>query len=171
MLDLKKFIRDVPDFPQAGILFRDIAPLLENGAAFQSSLTSFRELLKDEKIDKIVAVESRGFLFGAPLAQQLGVGIAMARKQGKLPSDKVAISYDLEYGTNTIEMHSDSIVKGERVLLIDDVLATGGTASAAISLIEQLGGIVIGAAFLIELTFLEGRKSLAPKQVYNLIEY
>src|SRR2546430_7986141 len=150
-LDLKKFIRDIPDFPRPGILFRDIAPLLENGAAFAFALKSFRELLGQEKIDKIVAVESRGFLFGAPLAEYYGVGIVMARKQGKLPSDKVAISYDLEYGTNTIEMHSDSISEGERVLLIDDVLATGGTANAAISLIEQLGGTVVCAAFLIEL--------------------
>jgi adenine phosphoribosyltransferase len=168
---LKAFIRDVPDFPQAGILFRDIAPLLENGEAFGSAITGFRELLKDEKIDKIVAVESRGFIFGAPLAQHLGVGFAMARKKGKLPSDKVSVSYDLEYGTNTIEMHSDSIKKGERILIIDDVLATGGTAGAAISLVEQLGGIVVGAAFLIELKFLEGRKSLSGRRVYNLVEY
>src|SRR5947207_3634956 len=129
-LDLKKFIRDIPDFPQSGILFRDIAPLLENGEAFQSALSRFHEVLKKEKIDKIVGVESRGFIFGAPLAERLGAGFAMARKQGKLPGDKITVCYDLEYGTNTIEMHSDSVLKDERVVIIDDVLATGGTAGA-----------------------------------------
>ncbi|MEP7234016.1 MAG: adenine phosphoribosyltransferase [Ignavibacteriota bacterium] len=171
LVDLRKFIRDVPDFPQAGILFRDIAPLLENGEAFQAALNKFHDLVKDEKIDKIVAIESRGFIFGAPLAQRLGVGFAMARKQGKLPGDKIAVSYDLEYGSNTIEMHSDSITEGERVFIIDDVLATGGTANATISLIEQLGGVVSGLAFLIELTFLDGRKHLQGRAVHNLLEY
>ena len=170
-LDLKQFIRDVPDFPQAGILFRDITPLLENAEAFQAALSQFHLLLKDEKIDKIVAVESRGFIFGAPLAGRMGVGFAMARKQGKLPSDKVSVSYDLEYGTNTIEMHSDSITKGERIFIIDDVLATGGTAGATASLVEELGGVVTGLAFLIELKFLEGRKSLFGRTVYTVIEY
>lgn len=170
-IDLKKFIRDIPDFPQTGILFRDIAPLLENGEAFQAALSRFHELVRHEKIDKIVAVESRGFIFGAPLAERLGVGFAMARKQGKLPGDKISICYDLEYGTNTIEMHSDSITKGERIFIIDDVLATGRTAGATASLVEQLGGAVVGAAFLIELKFLEGRKSLPGRRVYNLIEY
>jgi len=170
-LDLKQFIRDIPDFPKAGILFRDIAPLLENGEAFQATLARFHDILKDEKIDKIVAIESRGFIFGAPLAQRMGIGFAMARKPGKLPSDKISVSYDLEYGSNTIEMHSDSIVKGERIFIIDDVLATGGTANATIALIEQLGGTVAGLAFLMELTFLGGRKSLPGRTVYNLIEY
>ncbi len=170
-IDLKKFIRDIPDFPQPGIMFRDIAPLLENGAAFQSALSHFYDLIKDEKIDKIVGIESRGFIFGAPLAQKLGLGFAMARKQGKLPGDKISVCYDLEYGTNTIEMHSDSINDGERVFIIDDVLATGGTANATISLIEQLGGEVTGLAFLIELTFLNGRKNLPGRSVYNLLEY
>ena len=170
-IDLKKFIRDIPDFPQAGIMFRDIAPLLENGEAFQTSLNRFYELIKNEKIDKVVGIESRGFIFGAPLAERLGVGFAMARKQGKLPGDKISICYDLEYGTNTIEMHSDSISEGERVFIIDDVLATGGTANATISLIEQLGGVITGLAFLIELTFLEGRKNLSGRSVHNLLEY
>lgn len=170
-VDLKEFIRDIPDFPQAGILFRDISPMLENAEAFQAALSRFHELLKDEKIDKIVGIESRGFIFGAPLAERLGVGFAMARKQGKLPGDKISICYDLEYGTNTIEMHSDSITQGERVFIIDDVLATGGTANAAISLVEQLGGVISGLAFLIELTFLDGRKHLPGRAVYNLLEY
>ena len=170
-VDLKKFIRSIPDFPKEGILFRDIAPLLENGEAFQAALQKFHDLIKDENIDKIVAIESRGFIFGAPLARQLGVGFAMARKPGKLPGDKIAVSYDLEYGSNTIEMHSDSIMSGERVFIIDDVLATGGTANATISLIEQLGGHVSGLAFLIELTFLEGRKQLAGRAVHHLLEY
>ncbi len=170
-LDLKSFIRSVADFPTQGILFRDITPLLENGEAFQESLHRFRDLLKDAHIDKIVGVESRGFIFGAPLAASLGVGFVMSRKVGKLPGEKISATYDLEYGTNTIEMHSDSITKGERIVIIDDVLATGGTAHATISLVEQLGGIVTGLAFLIELKFLEGRKSLQGKTVYNLIEY
>jgi len=170
-IDLKKFIRDVPDFPQAGIMFRDIAPLLENGEAFQAALSSFYELIKDEKIDKVVGIESRGFIFAAPLAERLGVGFAMARKQGKLPGDKISVCYDLEYGTNTIEMHSDSINEGERVFIIDDVLATGGTANATISLIEQLGGVISGLGFLIELTFLDGRKNLSGRAVHNLLEY
>jgi adenine phosphoribosyltransferase len=169
--NLKKYIRDIPDFPQPGILFRDIAPLLENGEAFQSALEHFHQILKEEKIDKIVGIESRGFIFGSPLASRLGVGFAMARKQGKLPGDKISICYDLEYGTNTIEMHSDSIAKGERIMIIDDVLATGGTAGATISLVEQLGGEVVGLAFLIELKLLEGRKSLPGRTVYNLLEY
>ncbi|MDP4220600.1 MAG: adenine phosphoribosyltransferase [Bacteroidota bacterium] len=170
-LDLKQFIRSVQDFPQAGILFRDITPLLGNGEAFQSALSRFQELLKDEKIDKVVGIESRGFIFGAPLAERLGVGFAMARKAGKLPADKISVEYDLEYGTNIIEMHSDSITKGERIFIIDDVLATGGTANATITLVEQLGGEVLGLAFLIELKFLEGRKLLPGRAVYNLIEY
>jgi len=170
-IDLKDFIRDIPDFPKDGILFRDIAPLLENGEAFQAAMNRFHELVKDEKIDKIVGVESRGFIFGAPLAQKLGVGFAMARKQGKLPGDKISICYDLEYGTNTIEMHSDSITKGERVFIIDDVLATGGTAGATASLVEQLGGVISGMGFLLELTFLEGRKNLPGREVNCLLEY
>jgi adenine phosphoribosyltransferase len=170
-INLKKFIRDIPDFPQRGILFRDIAPLLENGEAFQSALEHFHSFLKDEKIDKIVGIESRGFIFASPLAQRLGVGFAMARKSGKLPSDKISVCYDLEYGTNTIEMHSDSIARGERIFIIDDVLATGGTADAATKLVEQLGGEVAGLAFLIELKFLEGRKSLPSRKVYSILEY
>ena len=170
-LDLKKFIRDVPDFPEAGILFRDITPLLENGPAFQAALGRFYDLMKDQKVDKVVAIESRGFIFGAPLARQLGVGFAMARKPGKLPAEKISASYELEYGSNTIEMHSDSICPGESVFIIDDVLATGGTANAAISLIEQLGGRIAGLAFLIELTSLEGRKQLSGQAVHNLLEY
>jgi len=169
--NLKQFIRDVPDFPLPGILFRDIAPLLENGEAFQSALEHFHQMLKEEKIDKIVGIESRGFIFGSPLASRLGVGFAMARKQGKLPGEKISICYDLEYGTNTIEMHSDSISEGERILIIDDVLATGGTAGATISLVEQLGGKVVGLAFLIELKSLKGRTSLPGHTVYNLLEY
>lgn len=170
-VDLKDFIRSVPDFPKAGILFRDIAPLLESGVAFQTALDKFHDLLQSEKIDKIVAVESRGFIFGAPLAHRLGVGFAMARKQGKLPADKISVSYNLEYGTNTIEMHSDSITKGERIFIIDDVLATGGTAEATAELVEQLGGVIAGMAFLIELKFLDGRKNLRGRTVNSLMEY
>ncbi len=168
---LQTYIRDIADFPKPGILFKDITPLIEDSVAFRLAITSFEELVKNVEIDKIVGIESRGFLFGAPLADRLGVGFAMARKKDKLPGDRIAVTYDLEYGTNTIEMHSDSIRQGERVLVIDDVLATGGTAGAVCNLVEQLGGTVTGMAFLIELSFLDGRKALEGKEVLRLIEY
>ncbi len=168
---LSSFIRDVPDFPQPGIVFKDITPLLENPAGFRMTLDAFTELLKEERIDKIVGIESRGFLFGAPLADRLGAGFVMARKKDKLPGDTIAITYDLEYGTNTIEIHNDSVLPGERVMIVDDVLATGGTASAVCRLVEQLGGEIAGLAFLIELGFLDGRKALEGRKVTRLIEY
>ncbi|HYM20910.1 MAG TPA: adenine phosphoribosyltransferase [Candidatus Kapabacteria bacterium] len=168
---LESYIRDIPDFPKPGIVFKDISPLLENPDAFRLAVNAFEELVKDVVIDKIVGIESRGFLFGAPLADRIGAGFVMARKKNKLPADRISISYDLEYGTNTIEMHNDSITAGEHVLVIDDVLATGGTANAACSLVEQLGGAVSALAFLIELTFLDGRKQLEGRSVLRLIEY
>jgi adenine phosphoribosyltransferase len=168
---LDTYIRDIPDFPQPGIIFKDITPLIEDSGAFRLAITSFETLVQDVRIDKIVGIESRGFLFGAPLADRLGVGFAMARKKDKLPGDRIAVTYDLEYGTNTIEIQKDSIKEDEHVLIIDDVLATGGTANAVCSLIEQLGGKVSAMAFLMELSFLDGRKRLGGRDVLRLIEY
>lgn len=170
-MDLYSFIRDVPDFPKPGILFKDITPLIESGEAFRAATNHFHEYAQGLKLDKIVAVESRGFIFGAPLADRLGIGIAVARKKGKLPFKTFSSSYALEYGTNTIEMHQDSIGSGERVLIIDDVLATGGTANATADLVRQLGGDIVGFAFLIELLFLHGHKQLGEKNVVSLLQY
>jgi adenine phosphoribosyltransferase len=168
---LESYIRDVPDFPRAGIIFKDITPLIEDPLAFHLAIDSFEQLVRGLRFDKIVGVESRGFLFGAPLADRIGAGFVMARKQGKLPGKKVGITYELEYGANTIEMHTDSIANGDSVLVIDDVLATGGTANAVCTLIEKLGGTVTSLAFLVELAFLDGRKTLAGREVLRLIEY
>jgi adenine phosphoribosyltransferase len=168
---LESYIRDVPDFPRPGIIFKDITPLVEDSLAFHLAIDSFVELVREQQFDKIVGIESRGFLFGAPLADRLGAGFVMARKRGKLPGKTVSVTYHLEYGDNTIEMHHDSIKAGDNVLIIDDVLATGGTANAVCNLVEQLGGTVASLAFLIELAFLEGRKSLDGREVLRLIEY
>lgn len=170
-MDLYSFIRDVPDFPKPGILFKDITPLIENGEAFRTAIDQFYTIAEPLKLDKIVAVESRGFIFGAPLADRLRIGIAVARKKGKLPYKTYSSSYSLEYGTNTIEMHQDSIASGERVLIIDDVLATGGTAHATQDLVRQLGGEIAAFAFLLELTFLNGRMQLDDASVMSLLEY
>ena len=168
---LSSYIRDVADFPQPGIVFKDITPLLESPQGFRDTLDAFTDLLRGERIDKIIGIESRGFLFGAPLADRLGAGFVMARKKDKLPGDTIAVTYDLEYGTNTIEIHKDSVTRGERVMIVDDVLATGGTASAVCRLAEQLGAEVTGLVFLIELTFLHGRKALHGRNILRLIEY
>ena len=170
-VDLYSFIRDVPDFPQEGIVFKDITPLLQDGMAFQNAIDSFYDLAHGLNLDKIVAVESRGFIFGAPLANRLGIGIAVARKKGKLPYTTISSTYTLEYGTNTIEMHTDSILPGERVLIIDDVLATGGTAAATADLVHQLGGELVGFAFLIQLGFLKGAAKLADKNIFSILRY
>lgn len=170
-IDLHSYIRDVPDFPYPGILFKDITPLIEHPEAFRAALDGLEALCKDRNIDKIVGVESRGFLFGAPLADRLGVGFVMARKKGKLPSKIISISYELEYGSNTIEMHRDSISQNDHVLLIDDVLATGGTSRAVCTLIEQLGGTVDALLFVLELGFLKGREHLNNREVLCLMEY
>ncbi|MBS1904773.1 MAG: adenine phosphoribosyltransferase [Bacteroidetes bacterium] len=168
---LESYIRDVPDFPSPGILFKDITPLVEDPLAFRLAIDSFVALLGDRSFDKIVGIESRGFLFGAPLADRLGAGFVMARKRGKLPGKTISVTYELEYGANTIEMHHDSIKEGDSILVIDDVLATGGTAGAVCQLVEQLGGKVSSLAFLIELAFLEGRNTLDGREVLRLIEY
>ncbi len=170
-MELKSFIRDIPDFPSPGILFRDITPLIGNTAAFEHTLVKMAEVVKGVGFDKIAAIESRGFIFGAPLAKMLGKGFVPIRKKGKLPFKTVSTSYDLEYGSNTLEIHEDAIIKGEKILIVDDVLATGGTANASAHLIEMLGGEVVAFLFLIELSFLNGRKVLNNYSIHRLIEY
>jgi len=170
-MDLTKYIRTVENFPEKGILFRDITPLLGEPEAFRYAIERIQALVADQKIDRIAAIESRGFLFGAPLAAAAGLGIALIRKKGKLPYSTVTKSYELEYGSNTLELHSDAILPGERVLIVDDVLATGGTAHAAGELVRMLGGEVVGNTFLIELLALKGRERLAAEPVYSLLQY
>ena len=150
-MDLKKYIADIPDFPEPGVIFRDVTPLLANKDAYQESIRLISEFAKDKKVDVIVGPEARGFLFGCPVALALHCGFVPVRKPGKLPREVISQSYDLEYGSNEIQMHSDSIQAGQNVLVVDDLLATGGTVEAAITLIEKMGGNVVGTAFLIEL--------------------
>ena len=171
MEDLKKLIRDVPDFPKKGIIFKDITTLLQNGPMFKKAIDAMANRYKDKKIDKIVAIEARGFLIGAPLAYKLNIGIVPIRKKGKLPYKTVNATYELEYGTDTLEVHEDAINQGERVLIIDDLLATGGTANATADLVKNLKGDIAGIAFLIELTFLSGIKQLKEYDVFSLIKY
>ncbi|MCD6453775.1 MAG: adenine phosphoribosyltransferase [Candidatus Aminicenantes bacterium] len=170
-MDLKKFIRDVPDFPVKGIVFKDITPLLLNHEAFSTAVDSMTKPFEGEKIDKILAIESRGFIFGAPMALKLGAGLIIARKQGKLPWKKVKKTYTLEYGEEILEVHQDAIEKDDRILIVDDLIATGGTARAMAELVEEMGGKVAGCAFLVELTFLEGRKLLKGYRVETIIKY
>ena len=170
-MDLASTIRSVPDFPMEGILFYDITTLLKNPAALKMSIDQLAEYYQGKNIDLIVGMESRGFIFGVPLAYQLGVGFAPIRKPGKLPAQSIAESYDLEYGSNTLEIHTDAIEKGQRILIVDDLLATGGTAKASCNLVEKLGGDVVGLAFIIELTFLNGRDKLKDYEVFSLLKY
>ena len=164
-------VRDVPDFPKPGILFKDITPLLQQFEIFDAIISAFVKRYRDQHIDVIAAIESRGFIFGAPLARELKASFIPIRKKGKLPYDTVEKSYDLEYGTATIEVHNDAVEKGDRVLIIDDLLATGGTAGAACHLMERLGGKVIECAFVIELLFLNGRKKMKDVPVHSLVKY
>lgn len=170
-LDLTTFIRDVPDFPSEGILFKDVMPLLANPAAFRESIDRLAAWAGPRAPDVILGAEARGFIFGGALAYALGCGFVTARKPGKLPWTTVEASYDLEYGTDALQVHVDAITKGARVIVLDDVLATGGTARAKIDLVNQLGGQVVGALFLIELSFLKGRDRIAGTDVHALIEY
>jgi len=167
---VKNGIRDVPDFPKEGILFRDITPLLGDPTALKATLDIMEKEYSGEVLDKIVAVESRGFIFGCALADRLGVGFVPVRKPGKLPWKTVSISYELEYGSDTVEMHEDALKAGEKVLLVDDLLATGGTAAATIKLVEKLGGELVGAAFVVELKALKGRALLGDVPVFSLVE-
>jgi adenine phosphoribosyltransferase len=168
---LEDWIRDIPDFPQKGVLFKDITPLLQDGVAFQASVERLAAHYAGAGIQTVVGVESRGFIFGAPLAYLLRCGFVPVRKFGKLPFQTVSVEYALEYGTNVVEMHTDAIHPGQRVLIVDDLLATGGTVSAAMELVEKLGGHIAGIAFLVELTFLRGREQLKGHDVFALIKY
>jgi adenine phosphoribosyltransferase len=169
-MDYKKYVRDVPDFPIQGILFRDLTTLFKNGEIFKSAVDDLYKMIKDLKIDKIVAAEARGFIIGSTLAYLKGCGFVPVRKPGKLPYKVISYQYALEYGNATLEIHEDAIEKGEKVLVVDDLLATGGTANAIINLVKTLGGDVVGTLFLVELSALEGRKNLNVP-VYSLIIY
>lgn len=168
---LEDHIRDIQDFPQEGVLFKDITPMLQDAAAFHSALDRMAAHYAGAGIQTVVGVESRGFIFGAPLAYLLNAGFVPVRKFGKLPAPTVSVEYALEYGTNVVEVHTDAIKPGERVLIVDDLLATGGTVAAAIDLIEKLGGHIAGVAFLVELSFLKGRDRLQGHDVFALIKY
>ena len=171
MIDLAGRIRDVPDFPQHGIVFKDITTLLSDGVALRQAIDQLTEQVKDWGIEVVVGMESRGFIFAAPIAYLLNVGFVPVRKLGKLPSETISAEYELEYGTNTLEMHVDAVEPGTRVLIVDDLLATGGTVAATIELVERLGGVVVGTAFLIELAFLNGRRRLDGYRIARLITY
>ena len=169
--DLRDDIRSVPDFPKKGIVFLDITTLIKQKEQFAAVIDRFHERYKSERIEKVVGIESRGFIFGGALAHRLGAGFVPVRKPGKLPSKTLREEYQLEYGTDSLEIHMDAISAGERILLIDDLLATGGTASAAGRLIRQLNGTIVSIAFLIELTFLKGREKLPGYDVFSLVTY
>jgi adenine phosphoribosyltransferase len=171
-LDLiRSKIRDVPDFPKAGILFKDITPLLADPRSFHACLDLFVEHYTGTAFDVIVGIESRGFIFAAALATRLRKALVPARKPGKLPSETIEVAYELEYGTDSLELHRDAIAKGQRALIVDDLIATGGTAWATAELVRRLGGEVVGAAFVIELTFLSGAERIKPVQAYSLVQY
>lgn len=170
-MDYKKYIATIKDFPVEGILFRDITPLMANGAAFKAACNELKDFAEAQGAEIIVGPESRGFIFGCPIAFELGIGFAPVRKPNKLPRETVSISYDLEYGSNTLCMHKDAVLPGQKVLIIDDLLATGGTVKAAIELVERLGGVVVGCGFLIELEDLHGREALKGQTIKTLIRY
>ncbi|MGA3065228.1 MAG: adenine phosphoribosyltransferase [Tepidisphaeraceae bacterium] len=169
--NLKKLIRDVPDFPKPGIMFRDITPLLADPAGLALAVELLASPFRGKHIDLVIGAESRGFIFGTAVAMCLSAGFGLVRKPGKLPHRRVSQTYDLEYGTDTLEMHADSIVKGQRVLIVDDVLATGGTMKACVDLVRQLGGDLAGVAVLIELMGLKGRDKIAPLPLHSVIQY
>lgn len=168
---LKEKIRIIMDFPKKGISFKDITTLLKDGEAFKAAIKSLAELVKEKDFDLIAGPEARGFIIGAPLAFELGKGFIPARKKGKLPGETIKAEYKLEYGTDILEMHKDAILEGQKVLVVDDLLATGGTIFTTIELVEKLGGKVVGVAFLIELTELNGRENLKGYDVFSLIQY
>jgi adenine phosphoribosyltransferase len=170
-VDLARYIRDVPDFPKPGIVFKDVMPLFGAPEALHESVEQLASWAEERSPDVILGAEARGFVLGAALAYRLGVGFVAARKPGKLPYVTISAKYALEYGVDSLEMHVDAISRGTRVLVHDDLLATGGTARAKCDLVEQLGGVVVGAAFLVELAFLDGRSRLAPYDVHSLVRY
>ena len=170
-MDLKSYIRDVPDFPQEGIIFKDITTLLQSPEAFKYVIDRLVDEYKDKGIEGIVAMDARGFIFGAPLAYQMGVPFILGRKPGKLPAECITASYALEYGTDSLEMHTDSIHQGQKILIVDDLLATGGTMSAVVQLVEKLGGVIAGIAFVVELTFIPGRARIGDYPMFSLVQY
>jgi adenine phosphoribosyltransferase len=170
-IDLKQMIRSVPDFPKPGINFFDITTLLKEPAGLKATIDELSAPYADARIETVVGIESRGFILGSAVAQQLGAGFVPVRKPGKLPAKAIKEVYELEYGKDAIEIHADAIEKGQRVLIVDDVLATGGTAAATTRLVKQLGGELHGLAFLIELTFLEGKKKLTGESVFSVLQY
>jgi adenine phosphoribosyltransferase len=170
-VDLKKMIRNVPDFPKKGIVFRDITTLLQDPAGLRAVLDGMVEILRDQKVDKVAGVESRGFIFGAALADRLGAGFVPVRKKGKLPATTVEVSYDLEYGSDQLELHADAVEPGEKVVIVDDLLATGGTAEATVKLLRILDADILGLMLLVELDFLKGRQRLEGIPVWSLVHY
>jgi len=169
--DLSSHIRSVPDFPKQGINFKDITTLLKDPAAFQTAVSLLKDHYASTRVDKVVGIESRGFILGSVLAYHLGAGFVPVRKPGKLPAPTIRQEYELEYGVDCVEMHADAIRPGERILIHDDLLATGGTAEATCSLVNQMQGSIVGLSFLVELTFLKGRNRLKPHNVFSLIQY
>ncbi len=170
-MDLKSKIRVVPDFPEPGISFKDITTLLQDGTALREAVRMMADAFRDDRVDVVVGVESRGFIFGSPIAYELGVGFVIVRKPGKLPSDTYRVEYALEYGTDALEMHKDAIKPGQRVLIVDDLLATGGTIAAAADLVRRAGGEIVGYSFLIELAYLNGRERLKGERIHALVRY
>jgi adenine phosphoribosyltransferase len=168
---IKDLIRDIPDFPKPGIVFKDITPLLVQGKSFHRAIDMIAEHYQDQQIEQVVCVEARGFILGAPLAYRLGAGIVPVRKPGKLPYQTIQTSYELEYGSDTLEIHADAIPSGCKVLIADDLLATGGTVAGVVKLVEQLKGHIVGISFLIELEFLKGRDKLKGYDIFSLLKY
>ncbi len=171
MDEIKQAIRDVPDFPKPGILFKDITPILQNPDIFQKTIQALVQRYQGKDFDKIAGIESRGFLFGTVLAHALKKSFVLVRKKGKLPWKTVSMTYDLEYGTDTIQMHEDAILPGDKVLLVDDLLATGGTSLAACGLIDKMGGKIFECSFIVELDFLNGRERLKGKEIFSLVHF
>ena len=170
-LDLKKYVASIPDYPEPGIIFRDISPLMADGEAYREATDQIVQFARDKHVDMIVGPEARGFIVGCQVAYELGVGFAPARKKGKLPRETVSASYGLEYGKSTLYMHKDAVKPGQKVLVTDDLLATGGTIAATIKMVEELGGIVVGTAFFIELKDLNGREKIKDYDIFKLMEY
>ena len=170
-MDLKTYIRAIPDFPKPGIMFRDITPMLKTADAMKEVIRRMAAPFRDAGVHSVLAAEARGFVFGAPLAMELGCGFVPVRKPGKLPFETESFQYDLEYGSDSLEMHTDAVGRGDRVLLVDDLLATGGTMEACIRLAERQGAMIVGASFVIELSFLNGRHRLGDRNVSSLIQY
>jgi adenine phosphoribosyltransferase len=170
-MDLKAYIRDVPDFPKPGIVFKDITTLLRDGAAFGATINTLAERYRGRGIQRVVGIEARGFIFASALAYELGVGMVPVRKVGKLPAECVRQTYDLEYGTDSVEIHADALDRGEKVLVVDDVIATGGTLAATCELVEQVGGVIEEVACVIELTFLPGKEKLGGRPLFTMVQY